>query len=424
MNIALGQESADIKDIALGNKAVSLVWDPSDRQISKTYDPDLPPTMQIREANYETRENAKRIVKLIRLIKRHGGGVIKPKRGRYTEVLEKRWRDKGNPIKLKEFYVYGPGYKRHAELLCHIMNLQETGELAYRDEREKNEIRFIAETILGWRNVKPLDARKKKAFYKRIIDWGFGDVVMDIERGLIPKKSNWVEVDDGSGLFVLVRRNPRGRTDGNISKNPAKKKVVSIYPQCPKTKFSDGTPMWTMVSKTPKHRDGYKYYEFMWAGSPDELLEISKQKLPGGKVYWMGVIVCVANGVRYGAHVLEDSSLKAVFDKAAGYIVTEQPCAGIRPRKRLSKEELSRLGPEFNPAAKKKAAKKATPKYQILINRCQKLWDAYCEKPTKKNLRAVLGHLDKMKGSTSEKVKKERSSCLRVANKEAKRLKL
>jgi len=74
--------------------------------------------------------------------------------------------------------------------------------------------------------------------------------------------------------------------------------------------------------------------------------------------------------------------------------------------------------------AKKKPARKKTPPSTLLINRCQKLWDAYCEKPTKKNLRAVLEHLEKMKSSKSEKVKKERSRCLRVANKEAKRLKV
>ena len=80
-----------------------------------------------------------------------------------------------------------------------------------------------------------------------------------------------------------------------------------------------------------------------------------------------------------------------------------------------------------NPKKKKKAPKKkrkgSTPA-SSLINRCQKLWDEYCDKPTKKRLRAVLEHLDKMKTSTSKTVKAERSQCLRVANREAKRLKL
>ena len=78
-------------------------------------------------------------------------------------------------------------------------------------------------------------------------------------------------------------------------------------------------------------------------------------------------------------------------------------------------------------AAKKKSSKKTTRKTspsQNLIKRCQKLWDAYCEKPTKKNLRAVLEHLEKMKESSAKSVKSERARCLRVANKEAKRLKV
>jgi hypothetical protein len=94
----------------------------------------------------------------------------------------------------------------------------------------------------------------------------------------------------------------------------------------------------------------------------------------------------------------------------------------------LMREAASNAGRNLqrrqNPKKTKKAARKATPQYQILINRCQKLWDAYCEKATKKNLRAVLGHLDKMKNSTSKKVADERRRCLRVANKEARRLKL
>lgn len=60
----------------------------------------------------------------------------------------------------------------------------------------------------------------------------------------------------------------------------------------------------------------------------------------------------------------------------------------------------------------------------LLIARCRKLWDSYFEKPTKKNLRDVLSHLEEMKSSKNEAVAKERSKCLREANKEAKRLKV
>lgn len=78
-------------------------------------------------------------------------------------------------------------------------------------------------------------------------------------------------------------------------------------------------------------------------------------------------------------------------------------------------------------ASKKMAPSKGntrTPESKRLIDRCQQLWDEYCKRPTKKRLRAVLEHLEKMKESSSKTVKGERSRCLRVAKKEAKRLKV
>jgi len=84
------------------------------------------------------------------------------------------------------------------------------------------------------------------------------------------------------------------------------------------------------------------------------------------------------------------------------------------PKKKATKKKV----------AKKKATRKKTPPWQLLINRCQKLWDHYCERPSKARLKPVLAHLEKMKGSTSKKVADERKGCLRVANKEARRLKM
>jgi hypothetical protein len=75
-------------------------------------------------------------------------------------------------------------------------------------------------------------------------------------------------------------------------------------------------------------------------------------------------------------------------------------------------------------ATKKKVARKKTPEWQRLINRCRKLWDHYCERPSKARLKPVLEHLEKMKASTSKKVADERKSCLRIANKEARSLKM
>jgi hypothetical protein len=77
-----------------------------------------------------------------------------------------------------------------------------------------------------------------------------------------------------------------------------------------------------------------------------------------------------------------------------------------------------------NPKKAKKAARRATPEWQRLINRCQKLWEHYCERPGKKRLKDVLAHLKKMKESESAKVKAERRRCLRVAKAEAKKLKV
>ena len=77
---------------------------------------------------------------------------------------------------------------------------------------------------------------------------------------------------------------------------------------------------------------------------------------------------------------------------------------------------------------KKSAARKTKPGWKILTDRCDKLWDNYNKNPTKKNLNLVFDHLAKMKASTkyetSKRVRDKRTSCLRKANKEAKRLKI
>ena len=108
---------------------------------------------------------------------------------------------------------------------------------------------------------------------------------------------------------------------------------------------------------------------------------------------------------------------------------------GMKPPsqpKKVAKKKMSGspIGPALrmpseNPkkATKKKATRKKTPAYQLLINRCQKLWTHYCDRPSKKRLEALYIHLDKMKESTSKKVATERSRCLRAANAEAKKLK-
>jgi len=93
-------------------------------------------------------------------------------------------------------------------------------------------------------------------------------------------------------------------------------------------------------------------------------------------------------------------------------------------KKKATKKKVAKKKVAKKKVAKKKATRKKTPPWQLLINRCQKLWDHYCERPSKSRLKPVLAHLEKMKGSTSKKVADERKRCLRVANKEAKRLKM
>lgn len=78
--------------------------------------------------------------------------------------------------------------------------------------------------------------------------------------------------------------------------------------------------------------------------------------------------------------------------------------------------------PKSNPkkTPKKKNSKK--PQWKAMCDKCEKLWDHYCERPSKVRLKKVMDHLDKMKTSTSNRVKEERAQCLRVATKEARRL--
>ena len=57
-----------------------------------------------------------------------------------------------------------------------------------------------------------------------------------------------------------------------------------------------------------------------------------------------------------------------------------------------------------------------------LIRLCQKRWEHYLARVSKKRLKDVFEHLDKMKDSASKKVAQERTRCLRAARREAKRL--
>jgi hypothetical protein len=101
------------------------------------------------------------------------------------------------------------------------------------------------------------------------------------------------------------------------------------------------------------------------------------------------------------------------------------PTALGNPRKKAEKVSKNTTRKKAKKAAKK-MDRKSKPGWKILIDRCEKLWTAYCEKPTKRNLGLVFDHLAQMKASTkyesSKRVRDERAKCLRSANAEAKRL--
>jgi len=71
---------------------------------------------------------------------------------------------------------------------------------------------------------------------------------------------------------------------------------------------------------------------------------------------------------------------------------------------------------------KKKRSKKSPSRK--LIDNCRKHWEAYCERPTKTNLKKVFKHLETMAESTAKSVKDEHRKCMRAAKAEAKAIKL
>ena len=145
-----------------------------------------------------------------------------------------------------------------------------------------------------------------------------------------------------------------------------------------------------------------------------------------GSKWGSGVIDSSGQLIRM-VEVFKHSSAFAAA-KSAENIVLEKPKKKATKKKvakkKVAKKKVAKKKVAKKKAAKKKAAKKKTPPYQLLINRCRKLWDHYCERPSKARLKPVLEHLDKMKASTSKKVADERKRCLRVANKEARSLKM
>lgn len=116
--------------------------------------------------------------------------------------------------------------------------------------------------------------------------------------------------------------------------------------------------------------------------------------------------ICVANSEVKKEHPEMRGDYWIVFDPANVQV--------INPRSDFA-------GPK---KARKKTAKRKGPTALSLIGNCQRKWESYRVKPSKKRLQIVFDHLEKMKSSKSKNVKSERSRCLRAANLEAKRLKM
>ncbi len=177
------------------------------------------------------------------------------------------------------------------------------------------------------------------------------------------------------------------------------------------------------------------YREFAhWLGTSEAAKSADKTSL--SKEERLGSLVEACDSERYGPCSPDE------FRKAKAIIMRQKnPYLGdaisrAKKKKEAEARKRRRTPPPIPASARRRRKSKSShtvaatnprktkPEWKRLIDRCQKLWDTYCEKPTKKNLRLVLAHIEKMGESTSSKVKKERSACLRVAKKEAKRLKL
>lgn len=61
------------------------------------------------------------------------------------------------------------------------------------------------------------------------------------------------------------------------------------------------------------------------------------------------------------------------------------------------------------------------PAWSLVLD-ARLLWERYVDDPTKKNLRKVESHCEKMKSSKSKAVKQERQRCMRAVRAEKKRI--
>ena len=194
----------------------------------------------------------------------------------------------------------------------------------------------------------------------------------------------------------------QGKPKGRAKKNPASTpgipesigiwKLIKGHRGAPRYRSAREIPGFElMIHLAPSNRSGAPIFDLIYEGRTRES-KTWKTVSPKSDTQ------AVEAAAKWGARLAR----KAVSGSAV-----------LNPKKKLAKKKVA-----------KKPARKKTPEWQLLCNRCAKLWDHYCERPSKTRLKPVLEHLEKMKASTSKRVADERKSCLRVANKEARRLKM
>jgi len=230
------------------------------------------------------------------------------------------------------------------------------------------------------------------------------DVVNEFAPLSTREEDVWEAEVDHSAIRRALRGNPK--------KNPAKKKVA-------KKKVAKKNPV-------PSVRIGSEFNGWKLSSKTPVTLTIKPLDIRGEVVHNLVVVDPVSGAGKNRVYALYDE---------AGSFTGERV---VRPKTEWNSQldtatkwanrtiGLSRSNPSAPGKKKvaKKTTRKKTPEWQLLCNRCAKLWDHYCERPSKARLKPVLDHLEKMKGSTSKKVADERKACLRVAKKEARRLKM
>lgn len=159
-------------------------------------------------------------------------------------------------------------------------------------------------------------------------------------------------------------------------------------------------------AKRSKRNPGHEEEYFLSSGNADGSLIIIEHVDEHGRTFTTAVEgVDRAQALKYALESIPEGAKYTIQNPSKSKKVAE------RAAKKAGKKQ------RFNP-------RKGSTSASELIQGCQLKWESYCERPSKKRLKAVFDHLETMKASKSAKVKSERRRCLRVANLEAKRLKM